>query len=47
MPFTSHTVALPSGPVTYWEAGAGRSLLYLHAAGGHLAARAADRGTPP
>ena len=35
MPFTSHAVALPSGPVTYWEAGAGRPLLYLHAAGGH------------
>lgn len=35
MPFTSHTAALPSGPVTYWEAGAGRPLLYLHAAGGH------------
>jgi pimeloyl-ACP methyl ester carboxylesterase len=35
MPFTQHTVALPSRPVTYWEAGTGRPLLYLHAAGGH------------
>jgi pimeloyl-ACP methyl ester carboxylesterase len=34
MPFTSHSVALPSGPVTYWQAGEGRPLLYLHAAGG-------------
>ena len=35
MPFTRRTVTLPSGPVTYWEAGEGRPLLYLHAAGGH------------
>ncbi len=34
MPFTSHTVSLPTGPVTYWTAGEGRPLLHLHAAGG-------------
>ena len=38
MPFTAHTAVLPSGPVSYWEAGTGQPLLYLHAAGGHRVA---------
>jgi pimeloyl-ACP methyl ester carboxylesterase len=34
MSFTQQAIPLPTGPVTYWSAGSGRPLLYLHAAGG-------------
>jgi len=34
VPFTQHTVALDSGPVTYLKGGEGRAILHLHPAGG-------------
>jgi pimeloyl-ACP methyl ester carboxylesterase len=34
MTFTKQEIRLPSGPMSYWSAGEGRPLLYLHAAGG-------------